>query len=95
MIADHKRRDKADVPKPQLYKGDPEDLERFIRQLKNIWVLESHKYKQDITKILYAANVLQQNGTDKHRDPVIWHEAYHPRIALAAAHRLPEGAKVT
>ena len=31
MISDHKRRDKADAPKPQPYKGDPEDLERFIR----------------------------------------------------------------
>ena len=45
MIADQKRRDKADAPKPQPYKGDPEDLERFIRQLEIVWVLESHKYK--------------------------------------------------
>ena len=31
MITDRKRRDKADKPKLQPYKGDPEDLERFIR----------------------------------------------------------------
>ena len=36
MIADQRRKDKADTPKPQPYKGDPEDLERFIRQLENI-----------------------------------------------------------
>ena len=95
MIADQKRRDKADAPKPQPYKCDPEDLERFIRQLENEWVLESHKYKKDITKIRYAANLLQKNGTDRHRDPVKWYEAYHPKIDLAAARRLPGGAKVT
>ena len=31
MIRDQKLGDKADAPKPQLYKGDPEDLERFLR----------------------------------------------------------------
>ena len=95
MIADQKRRDKADAPKPQPYKGDPEDLERFIRRLENVCVLESHRYKKDITKIRYAANLLQKNGTDRHRDPVKWYEAYHPKIDLAAARRLPGGAKAT
>ena len=95
MITDQKRRDKADAPKPQPYKGDPEDRERFIRQLENVWVLESHKYKKDITKIRYAANLLQKNGTDRPRDPVKWYEAYYQNIDLAAARRLPGGAKVT
>ena len=93
IISYQKRRDKADAPKPHPYKGDPEDLERFIRQLENVWVLDSHKYKKDITIIRYAANLLQKNGTDKHRDPVQWYEAYHPKIDLAAARRLPGGAK--
>ena len=95
MISDQKRRDKVDAPKPQPYKGDPEDLERFIRQLENVWVLESHRYKEDITKIRYAINLLQKNGTDKHRDRVKWCKAYHPKVYLAAAHRLPVGAKAT
>ena len=95
MIADEKRRDKADAPKPQPYKGDPEDLERFIRQLENVWVLESHKYKKDITKIRYVAKLLHKNGTDRHRDPVKWYEVYHPKIDLAAARRLPGGIKAT
>ena len=70
IIADQKKRDKADVSKSQPYKGDPEDIERFIRQLENVWVLESHKYKKDITKIRYAANLLQKNGNDRHSDPM-------------------------
>ena len=60
-----------------------------------MWVLESHKYKKDITKIRYEANLLQKNGTDRHRDPVKWYEANHPKIDLAAARRLPGGAKAT
>ena len=70
MVQDYKKRDKADAPKPQPYKGDLEDLERFIRQLENVWALEAHRYKKDITKIRYAANLLQKNSADKNRDPV-------------------------
>ena len=95
IIKDHKNRDKVEAPKPQPYKGDPEDLERFLRQLENVWALEPHKYKKDITKIRYAANLLHRNTTDKHRDPVKWYEAYHPKIDLAAAQRLPGGARAT
>ena len=70
IIKDHKTRDKVEAPKPQPYKGDPEDLERFLRQLENLWALEPHKYKKDTTKIRYAANLLHCNTTDKDHDPV-------------------------
>ena len=95
MIKDQKHRDKADAPKPQPYKGDPEDLERFLRQLENVWDHEAHRYKKDITKIRYAANLLHRNANDKHGDPVKWYEAYQSKIDLAAAKRLPGGAKAT
>lgn len=80
-----------ETPKPQPFKGDPEDLERFLRQLENVWAIEKVRYRQDIVKIRYAANLLHRNTTDKHRDPVAWYEAYHPKIDLAAARRLPNG----
>ena len=70
MISHQKKGDKTDVPKRHPYEGDPKDLERFIGQLDNVWLLESHKYKRDITMIRYAANLLLKNGHDKHRDPV-------------------------
>ena len=95
MIKDQKHRDKADVPKPQPYERDPKDLERFLRQLENVWALEPHKFKKDITKIRYAVNLLHRNANDKHGDPVKWYEAYHPKIDLAAAKQLPRGAKAT
>ena len=87
IISDQKRRDKADTPKPQPYKGDPEDPERFIRQLENMWVLKSQKYKKNITKICYTTNLPQKNISDRHRDPVKWYTTYHPKIDLTAPHR--------
>ena len=36
MIKDQRHQDKADIPKPQTYKGDLEDLERFLGQLENV-----------------------------------------------------------
>ena len=85
MVQDYKRKDKADAPKPQPYKGDPKDLERFIWQLENVWALQAHKYKKDITKIRYIANLLQKNSTDKHRHPIKWYEAYHLKVDLVVA----------
>ena len=85
MIKDQKHRDKADMPKPQPYKCDPEDLERFLSQLDNMWALEVHRYKKDITKILYAAKRLHRNANDKHGDPVKQNEAYYSKINFAAA----------
>ena len=95
MIRFQKHQDKAEAPKPPPYKGDHEDLERFLRQLENVWALETHRYNKDITKIGYAANLLHRNANDKHSDPVKWFEAYHPKIDLAAAKRLPRGANAT
>ena len=87
MIKDHKRRDKVEAPKPQPYKGDPEDLERFLRHLENMWVLEPHKSKKDITKIRFATNLLHRNTTDKHCDPVKWYKAYaRVRYSTALPH---------
>ena len=36
ILKDHKSRDKVEASKPQPYKGDPEDLDRFLRQLENV-----------------------------------------------------------
>ena len=95
MIRDQKHRDKANAPKPQPYNGDTEDLKRFLRQLENVWAIEAHRYKKDITKIRYVTNLLHRNANDKHSDPTKWYQAYHPKIDLAAAKRLPGGAKAT
>ena len=60
-----------------------------------MWALEADRYKKDITKIQYAANLFNRNTSDKHSDPVKWYEAYHPNIDLAAAQQLPGGTEAT
>ena len=44
------------APQPLPFKGDPEDLERFLRQLENMFALEHRTFQQDIRKIHYVAN---------------------------------------
>ena len=83
------------MPKPQPYKGNLEDVKRFLRQLENVWALEAHRYKKDITKIRHAANLIHRNTNDKYGDPLKWYKAYHPKIDLAVAKRLTVGAKAT
>lgn len=58
------------MPKLHPYKGDPENLKRFLRQLENMWALEAHRYKIDITKIYDIANLIHRNANDKHSDTV-------------------------
>jgi len=64
------KKPKPEAPKPKTYKGDPEDLERFIWSLENVWAIEKHKHKDDLTKIRYVANLLQRPTNSKFRDPV-------------------------
>ena len=45
------KKPKPKAPKSRAHKGDPEDLERFIRSLENVWAIEKYKYKDNLTKI--------------------------------------------
>jgi len=86
---------KPEAPKAKTYKGDPEDLERFIRSLENGCGIEKHKYNENLTKIRYTANLLERPTNSKFRDPVPWYESYHLKIDLTAARQLPGGQTVT
>ena len=79
------KKPKPEASKPKAYKGDPEDLKRFIHSLENMWAINKHKYKNDLTKIRYIANLLETPTNSKFRDPVPWYKSYHPKIDLAAA----------
>jgi hypothetical protein len=65
-------------PDPQSFDGNPEELERFLRQLSNKFALERRHYKQDIDKIRYASLLLKGNAAK-------WYEAYHLHIDSSAA----------
>jgi len=84
---------RPEAPKLKTYKGDPEDLERFIQSLENVWAIEKRKYKDNLIKICFTTNLLERPISSKHRNPVQWYEAYHPKIDLAAARRLPGGQR--
>ena len=36
------------APQPSPFKGNPEDLERFLRQLENVFALEARSFKDDV-----------------------------------------------
>jgi hypothetical protein len=65
-------------PDPQSFDGNPEELERFLRQLSNKFALERRHYKQDIDKIRYASLLLKGNAAK-------WYEVYHLHIDSSAA----------
>ena len=50
------------APQPSLFKGDPEDLERFLRQLENVFALEHRTFQEDIRKIRYAQLAAKKQG---------------------------------
>ena len=79
------------VKAPQLspFTEEPEDLERFLRQLENIFTLEHWIFQQDIRKIYYGANLLYRNKHDKFGDPASWYKSYYLRIDANAAQRVP------
>lgn len=69
------------APDPKTFKGEPEDLERFLVQLDNKFQLSSHMFRTDMHKIQYAANLLEG-------DVARWYETYHLKISSQAAARL-------
>ena len=77
---------KASQPSP--FKGDPEDLQRFLRQLENVFALEYWTFQQDIWKICYSANLLYKNKNDKFRVPASWYKSYYLKINANAAQRV-------
>ena len=77
------------APQPLPFKGDPEDLERFLRRLENMFASEHQTFQQDIRKICYAANLLYKNKDDKFGDPTSWYESYYLKIDANAVQRVP------
>ena len=77
----------AKLPEPAPFKGDPEDLERFLRQLSNTFSLDPTYFREDIIKIKYTSNLLSHS--DKWTSPAKWYESYHLKIDDEAARRMP------
>ena len=69
------------APQPTKFKGEAHDVDRFLRQCENVFILEASSFREDNTKIRYTGNLLEGNR------PVNWYEAYHNLIDQGAADR--------
>lgn len=69
------------VEKPKTFKGDPEDLTRFLIQLENKFQAEKKKYASDLSRIRYAANLFEGKVAK-------WYESYHLQISPKDALRV-------
>ena len=69
------------VPDPEPFKGDPEDLDRFILQVENKFVMEPTRFGTDVIKIRYTGQLLKDKAYR-------WYKAYHLQISSRDAFRV-------
>jgi hypothetical protein len=69
------------APQPSKFKGEAHDVDRFLRQCENVFILEASSFQSDSTKIRYTGNLLEGSTV------VNWYEAYHNLIDQGAANR--------
>ena len=68
-------------PDVEVYKGEPEDLNRFLLQAENKFVMEPKRFRTDLLKIRYAGQRMQGKA---HK----WYESYHLQISYKDAFRV-------
>src|SRR6266550_8717102 len=68
-------------PDPKCFKGDPEDLDRFLHQLEDKFCLEPNRFTSDVTKIRYTGQRLEGKAYKCYR-------SYHLQISLREAYRV-------
>lgn len=59
---------KSTVPKP--FKGNPDDLERFLRQIQDVFAHDKAHYSTDLDKILFTTGLLEDGAS-------AWYESIH------------------
>src|SRR6266550_4256858 len=68
-------------PDPKCFKGDPEDLDRFLHQLEDKFCLEPNRFTSDVTKIRYTGQRLEGKAYK-------WYRSYHLQISSRDAYRV-------
>ena len=71
------------VADPKHFKGDPEDLDRFLHQLEDKFSLESSQFKTEIFRIRYTGSRLEGKAYK-------WYKSYHLHISSHDAFRIRE-----
>ncbi|KAI5845800.1 hypothetical protein DFP73DRAFT_593960 [Morchella snyderi] len=66
---------------PEPFKGEPDDLDRFIRALEGVFELDKAHYVSDMDKISYTSSLLRDRASK-------WYETIHAHVNEEAAKRL-------
>ena len=69
------------VSDPDPFKGDPEDLERFLLQITNKFIMEPRRFSDDVRKIRFAGQLMKDRAYK-------WYRAYHLQISSRDATRI-------
>ena len=69
------------VSDPDPFKGDPEDLERFLLQITNKFIMEPRLFSDDVRKIRFAGQLMKDRAYK-------WYRAYHLQISSRDATRI-------
>ena len=69
------------VSVPKYFKGDPEDLDRFLHQLEDKFSLEPSRFKTDIFRIRYTGSRLEGKAYK-------WYKSYNLHISSHDAFRV-------
>jgi len=69
------------APQPSKFKREAHDVDRFLRQCENVFILEASSFQNDGTKIRYTGNLLEGQIV------VNYYEAYHNLIDQSSANR--------
>ena len=69
------------TPDPKVYKGDPDDLNRFLLQVENKFVMEPNRFDTDLIKIRYTGQLLDGKAYK-------WYQSYHLQISPKDAYRV-------
>ena len=67
------------TPDTDPFKGDPEDLDRFLTQLEDKFLMEPNRFSTDLMKIKYAGQRLKDKAYQ-------WYRSYHLQISKRDAY---------
>ena len=85
MLAQRRPKEPQDkdwkVSDPDPFKGDPEDLERFLLQITNKFIMEPRRFLDDVRKVRFAGQLMKDRAYK-------WYRAYHLQISSRDATRI-------
>jgi hypothetical protein len=75
------KRSDMKTPDPKPFKGEAEDLDRFLLQLENKFSMEPSRFESDLIKIRYTGQLLEGKAYK-------WYKSYHLQISSRDAYRV-------